>query len=553
MISALSIALCPLAVHADATYDNNTVTITETAEEAPNQRFTLRVYKPGVDPAGEITAQDLQYAAEAKANDDGSVVFSFQFDLPSDTYPYQLRSENGAVTVSDLLYYVNEADYRDAMAKLNTAIHSPEIQRPLELQKVLEAHVGTFQLTQKFEVYEQIKSLDNTVAYERLARLLTPDIPLAELQMMFQQSMVLSAVKNGSARLIQTILQENLRLFEIADEKVTQYLSQLTSAGMQAVAEDLRGNYYLEMAECAMGLAEAVALESFNHAENWQSLKTMLQDLKHSAGLNTSSFDTAAETVRNSAAQILIKKRPFISKGDFETKLASAVAEAGKSSSGSSSRPSGGSNGGGGFGGNGGAGVEVDQETLKDLYGDKAHNSVSFRDLDNVAWAQEAILSLAGRGVISGRGDGLFAPNEAVTREEFVKMLILALGFEASDADPGFSDTEAGAWYEPYVKAAAKWGIAEGDGDGTFGIGVPITRQDAAVMISRALELQDIELPDNETASFEDDGEIAAYAKEAVYLLARGGVIQGVGDNRFAPVQEITRAETAKMIYGIRG
>lgn len=552
MLSALSIALCTLAVHADATYENNIVTITETTEETPNQRFTLRVYKPGVDPAGEITVHDLQYAAEAKANEGGTVVFSFQFNLPSDIYPYQLRSEDGAVTVSDMLYYVNEADYRDAMAELNTAIRSPEAQRPFELQKVLEKHIDTFQLTQKFEVYEQIKNLDNTIAYERLARLLTPDIPLAELQKMFQQSMILSAVKNGSVQLVQTILQGNLPLFEIGDEKVMRYFSELTSTGMQAVAEDLCGNYYLDMPECAKGIAESVALESFNYAENWQTLKTVIQDLKRSAEVNTSGFDNTTEAVRNEAVQILIKKRPFTSKDDFESKLASAVSEAGKNDSSSSGRPSGGSNG-GGFGGSGGASVEVDQETLKDLYGDKEHNSVSFRDLDNVAWAQEAILSLARLGVISGRGDGVFAPNEAVTREEFAKMLILALEFETIDADVGFSDAETGAWYESYVETAAKWGIAVGNGDGTFGIGVSITRQDAVVMISRALKLRGIELPDNKTVPFEDDIEIAAYAKEAVYLLAQGGVIQGVGDNRFAPVQEITRAEAAKMIYGIRG
>ena len=299
MISALSIALCPLAVHADATYDNNTVTITETAAEAPNQRFTLRVYKPGVDPAGDITAQDLQYIAEAKADADGTVAFSFQFDLPSDTYPYQLKSENGAVTVTDLLYYVNETDYRDAMAELNAALNSEEAQRPSELRSVLEKYVGTFQLTQKFAVYEQIKNLDNTAAYERMAKLLTPDISLAELQKVFQQSLILSAVKNGSAQLIQTILQENLSLFEIADEKITLYLSKLSAAGMQSVAEDLRGNYYPDMTECALGLAEAIALESFNQAQNWQTLKTMIRDLRHSAGLNTATFDAAAGTVRN--------------------------------------------------------------------------------------------------------------------------------------------------------------------------------------------------------------------------------------------------------------
>ena len=70
-----------------------------------------------------------------------------------------------------------------------------------------------------------------------------------------------------------------------------------------------------------------------------------------------------------------------------------------------------------------------------------------------------------------------------------------------------------------------------------------------AVMLYNLLKSNNAELNDGGEA-FDDDEQISDYAKEAVYALAGAGIINGVGDNRFAPHGNATRAESAKVIFG---
>jgi len=178
------------------------------------------------------------------------------------------------------------------------------------------------------------------------------------------------------------------------------------------------------------------------------------------------------------------------------------------------------------------------------------YNDVAFSDISNVKWAVEAIESLAARGVISGLGDGTFRPNNKVTRAEFIKMLMIALELESEEAECTFSDVEEGAWYYEPIAVAQKLGIVSGKGDGTFGVNDEILRQDMAVMIYRAARLIGIELGDSIDAEpFTDEAEISGYAKEAVVAMQKAGIINGMGDGRFAPKNNATRAEAAVIIY----
>ena len=131
-------------------------------------------------------------------------------------------------------------------------------------------------------------------------------------------------------------------------------------------------------------------------------------------------------------------------------------------------------------------------------------------------------------------------------------MLLLALEFEWTDSQSAFTDVLPEMWYTPYIAAAQELGITAGNGDGTFGIGTPISRQDAAVMLTRAMETRQITMDSvNEAIVFTDENLISGYAKEAVYKLADCGVLNGMGDGSFAPLVNVTRAEAAKMLYEI--
>lgn len=172
----------------------------------------------------------------------------------------------------------------------------------------------------------------------------------------------------------------------------------------------------------------------------------------------------------------------------------------------------------------------------------------SFRDVPKDSWSYEYVEALAQEGIVSGY-DGLFHPGGSVTREEFVKMLLGALGIEASQMESSFSDVNANEWYAPYVATAAELGIVGGIGEGVFGVGQTITRQDMAVMVQRALEATGKTLAqEGEPKVFADADTISGYAASAVEMLVRAGVISGDENNYFHPNDSLTREQAAKII-----
>lgn len=102
---------------------------------------------------------------------------------------------------------------------------------------------------------------------------------------------------------------------------------------------------------------------------------------------------------------------------------------------------------------------------------------------------RKAAETLAARGILAGRGDGLFHPEEGLTRAEFASLTVRALGLPAGSADGRFSDVAKSAWYAPAVAAACNYGIAGGVGGGRFDPEGPVTREQAAVMLVHAAGL----------------------------------------------------------------
>lgn len=175
-----------------------------------------------------------------------------------------------------------------------------------------------------------------------------------------------------------------------------------------------------------------------------------------------------------------------------------------------------------------------------------------FSDLGEAAWAEESVMRLYDCGVISPAADRRFRPNDSVTREEFVKLLMAAFGIKAEGEAQPFADETVGAWYAPYLTAARQMGLVNGYDDGRFGVGEQITRQDMAVMAYRAVGLAGKQLSGTvEATALRDSNEIAGYAVEAIDALQRAGVISGMEDGSFAPTKTASRAQAAKIIVGI--
>ena len=197
-----------------------------------------------------------------------------------------------------------------------------------------------------------------------------------------------------------------------------------------------------------------------------------------------------------------------------------------------------------------------------------------FSDIQNVAWAETAIETLAQMEIIQGRGNGMFDGQQYNTGR-FVKILILALELFDEDAQCSFEDVDKDRWYYKYIASAVEKEITKGISEEKFGVGINISRQDAATVCARAVEsigvVLSVEQAEGEeeenknVSSFEyatiktEDAEVAAafsdaqsfaeYAKDSIEKMRTSGVISGMPDGAFYPEEPLTRAQAAVIIY----
>ena len=168
-----------------------------------------------------------------------------------------------------------------------------------------------------------------------------------------------------------------------------------------------------------------------------------------------------------------------------------------------------------------------------------------FTDLEEGHWADDAVQYLVEEGVISGYADGSFRPNANVTRAQFAKMLVTALGWSiVTPATPTFSDVPAASWAYAFVETAVAHGALNGYGDGTFRPGADVTRAQASRMISNARAWT---LDEPVTLNF-SDVQPGDWFYDYVGMMTTAETMSGYGDNTFRPYTPATRAQIAKIL-----
>lgn len=167
-----------------------------------------------------------------------------------------------------------------------------------------------------------------------------------------------------------------------------------------------------------------------------------------------------------------------------------------------------------------------------------------FTDIDESHWAYSYVQNLYDKGIMNGKGNNLFAPEESITRAEFVKILCMMSGIEESTNSSKFSDVADDEWYTGYVMAAYEKGIINGIKEDYFGANEAVKRQDICTMLYRIAESEAV----SDTLEFADISEISDYAYEAVIFFAEKGVVNGFTDKTFRPKGICTRAQAAAII-----
>ncbi|MBQ4093152.1 MAG: S-layer homology domain-containing protein [Firmicutes bacterium] len=178
-------------------------------------------------------------------------------------------------------------------------------------------------------------------------------------------------------------------------------------------------------------------------------------------------------------------------------------------------------------------------------------SALYFKDVPQGIWYDNFVYQLASEGIINGYGGNEFRPNNNITRAEFVTMLA-RMGKEdcSSYANLSAFDDSQTHWAKEYINWAYVNGVVNGMGNGNFAPDAKITREQLCTMMMNYARYSDyypkkVKSP----ISFDDDAHISPWARGSVFHMQRADILAGKGQNNFDPQGYATRAECAKVFY----
>ena len=505
--------------------ENSTVLISGFAR--PGENVCIDIYRPGKAQAdlekGEAGAV-LAFRKPVQAGADGG--FSQATALPegAGAYPLRIMAAGDAEPFADIIYYTTQDDFAQAVARMNQAT-AENIGQLISANKIA--------LGWNNPLYTIVSP--EGVAKRVLAGLEKEKLNVgdpAAAGLFFDRIVALQAMEEQKA-----ILEEDvIAYFNLTESFCSPWQEKLSQPDRDTVLAQLITGSYADENALGRRYEELVFLkcvEKLNGYENIEMLAAAYS-AQYDIGVNVAAYQNLNNQQKKQANNYVLGKT-YSSYAGFAKEYNREIQNAA-----GSKVPSGG----------GGGGSRLDISTVVPPQTHEKEpdieNKEIFTDLAAYDWAKTAIEALYQQGVVDGMGNGLFAPEAYVTREQFVKMVVCAYGLLDIHAQASFADVAAEDWSYAYIASAVQAGIIAGVDEEHFGYGMRITREDAAAIISR---VQDGLKSASASFAFADDGEIAAYARQAVYSLVEAGVIAGVGENRFAPKENCRRCEAAQIIY----
>jgi hypothetical protein len=184
------------------------------------------------------------------------------------------------------------------------------------------------------------------------------------------------------------------------------------------------------------------------------------------------------------------------------------------------------------------------------------YNDKQFADAQD-HWAKADINDMASRMVIQGTSATTFEPDRGISRAEFVATLVRGLGLHnpnSVNAGAGFSDVPNSAWFQEAVKLSTQYKLIEGYEDGTFRPDQLISREEAMVILQRAMTVANLQLQLSASeaeallSSFKDNSSLEPWARQAAAVSLKQGITQGVDETLLSPDGIVTRAQTAVLV-----
>lgn len=174
---------------------------------------------------------------------------------------------------------------------------------------------------------------------------------------------------------------------------------------------------------------------------------------------------------------------------------------------------------------------------------------LNFTDVKESDWFFKGVEYVVDKGIMSGVSENEFAPAGKLTRAMLVQMLYNMESRPACDAENAFIDVPVGQWYTDAVIWANAAKIVSGMGEGLFAPNMEITREQMVAMLYNYAKYKGYDVTASaDLSTFADNASVSAWAKPAMQWAVAEGYISGMGDNQLAPQGTATRAEIASVI-----
>lgn len=176
-----------------------------------------------------------------------------------------------------------------------------------------------------------------------------------------------------------------------------------------------------------------------------------------------------------------------------------------------------------------------------------------FTDIEG-HWAQSEITELYKKKIVNGRSKESFEPDETITRAEIAQLIYKAFDPEDRSGEGYIVDVPESAWYKKAVTAVRNARIMMGKDDGLFAPNDLLTREELAKILYTVYEYKYIGNTQAAAKGFcTDEASISDWAREYVAKAYATEIMNGFDDGTFRPQAVTTRAEVAVAIYRLMG
>lgn len=173
--------------------------------------------------------------------------------------------------------------------------------------------------------------------------------------------------------------------------------------------------------------------------------------------------------------------------------------------------------------------------------------AAGYRDVSADCWQADGIAYVTEHGIMGGTGEGVFAPNQTLTRAQIVEILYRLEGCPAVNYSGQFQDVPETAWFARSVSWASQQKVVNGTAPNTFAPTANITREQLAAIIGNYVQKKGIPLQvaDNLGWGAKDSWSVSRYAQESVQLVWQSGIMNNDSQYNFNPQKTVSRADAA--------